>query len=55
MPEKDKAMIHYALGGLNNKVFASRYKIQWPDPEILKREIEADRRRFELNAKHRTA
>ena len=55
MPEKDKAVVHYALGGLNNKVFASRYKLQLPAPEILKREIEAERRRLELNAKNRTA
>lgn len=45
--EKDEAVAHYALGGLNNKVFASRYKLQLPDPEILAREIEAERRRFE--------
>ncbi len=45
--EKDEAVAHYALGGLNNKVFASRYKLQLPDPDILKREIEAERRRLE--------
>ncbi|OGW17867.1 MAG: hypothetical protein A3G93_02140 [Nitrospinae bacterium RIFCSPLOWO2_12_FULL_45_22] len=45
--EKDEAVVHYALGGLNNKVFASRYKLQLPDPAILKREIEAERRRLE--------
>jgi hypothetical protein len=55
MPEKDKAVVHYALGGLNNKVFGSRYELQLPAPEISKREIEAERRRLELNAKHRAA
>jgi predicted nuclease of restriction endonuclease-like (RecB) superfamily len=45
--EKDEAVAHYALGGMNNKVFASRYKLQLPDPEILAREIEAERRRIE--------
>lgn len=45
--EKDEAVAHYALGGLSNKVFASRYKLQLPDPKILKREIEAERRRLE--------
>lgn len=43
----DEAVAHYALGGLSNKVFASRYKLQLPDPKILKREIEAERRRLE--------
>lgn len=45
--EKDEAVAHYALGGLSNKVFASRYKLHLPDPAILKREIEAERRRLE--------
>jgi predicted nuclease of restriction endonuclease-like (RecB) superfamily len=46
--EKDEAVAHYALGRLSNKIFASRYKLQLPDPEILKREIEAERRRLEM-------
>ena len=46
--EKDEAVAHYALGRLSNKIFASRYKLQLPDPEILKREIEAERRRLEV-------
>lgn len=37
------AVAHYALGSMNNKVFASRNKLQIPDPEILVREIEAER------------
>ncbi|MBN1841078.1 MAG: hypothetical protein JW883_02210 [Deltaproteobacteria bacterium] len=39
--------ISTALGGTNNKVFASLYKLQLPDPEILARKIEAERRRLE--------
>ena len=46
--EKDEAVAHYALGRLTNKIFASRYKLQLPDPEILKREIESERRRLEM-------
>jgi len=51
--EKGEAVAHDALGGMNNKVFASRYKLQLPDPNILAREIEAERRRLEqqLNSK----
>lgn len=45
--EKDEAVVHYALGGLSNHVFASRYQLQLPAPEILQREIEAERRRLE--------
>jgi predicted nuclease of restriction endonuclease-like (RecB) superfamily len=45
--EKDEAVAHYALGRLSNKIFASRYKLQLPDPEVLKREIEAERTRLE--------
>lgn len=47
--EKDEAVVHYALGGLSNRVFASRYKLQLPDPELLRREIEAERRRLEAH------
>ena len=43
----DEAVARYALGGLSNKVIASRYKLQLPDPTILKREMEAERRRLE--------
>lgn len=43
----DEAVAHYALGGLSHKVFASRYKLRLPAPEILRREIEAERRRLE--------
>jgi predicted nuclease of restriction endonuclease-like (RecB) superfamily len=46
--EKDEAVAHYALGRLTNKIFASQYKLQLPDPEILTREIEAERRRLEM-------
>jgi len=49
--EKDEAVAHYALGGLSNQVFASRYKLQLPDPDILKREIEAERRRLETKVR----
>ncbi len=47
----DEAVAYYALGGLSNKVFASRYKLQLPDPDILKREIEAERRRLEARVR----
>jgi predicted nuclease of restriction endonuclease-like (RecB) superfamily len=45
--EKDEAAVHYALGGMTNRIFASRYKLQLPDPAMLTREIEAERRRIE--------
>jgi hypothetical protein len=45
--EGDEAVAHYALGGLSNKVFASRYQLQLPDPKVLQRKIEAERRRLE--------
>jgi len=48
--EKDEAVAHYALGRLTNKIFASRYRLQLPGPEILKRELEAERRRLEVTA-----
>jgi predicted nuclease of restriction endonuclease-like (RecB) superfamily len=51
--EKDESVAHYALGRLSNKIFASRYKLQLPDPEVLKREIEAERKRLEMRVLER--
>jgi hypothetical protein len=31
---------------MNNRIFASKYKIQLPDPEILKNEIEHEKQRL---------
>jgi len=45
--QKDEAVAHYALGGLSNQVFASRYRLRLPEPELLQREVEAERRRLE--------
>lgn len=44
--DKKKTVIEYALGGMNNKIFASKYKLQLPDPEVLKTEIEHERQRL---------
>lgn len=51
--EKDEAVAHYALGKLTNKIFASRYKLQLPDPQILTREVEAERRRLEMRSQNK--
>ncbi|MBE0425233.1 MAG: DUF1016 domain-containing protein [Nitrospirae bacterium] len=40
------SVVEYALGGMSNKIFASKYKLQLPDPEILKAEIEHERQRL---------
>ena len=36
---KNDAMVHYAMGGIKAKVFASRYLTALPDPETLRQEI----------------
>lgn len=43
---KKKTVVEYALGGMSNKIFASKYKLQLPDPEALKAEIEHQRQRL---------
>ena len=45
--EKDEAVAHYALGGITNKIFASLYRLQLPDAEILVREMETARKQLE--------
>jgi hypothetical protein len=43
---KKKTVVEYALGGMNNKIFASKYKLRLPDPQVLKAEIEHEARRL---------
>ena len=43
---KNDAVVHYAMGGINANVFASRYLTVLPDPEALRREINAAQRAF---------
>jgi predicted nuclease of restriction endonuclease-like (RecB) superfamily len=44
--DKKKTVVEYALGGMSNKIFASKYKLQLPDPEVLKTEIEHEKQRL---------
>ncbi len=37
--EKDDAVVEYATGGIQAKVFASKYLANLPDPETLRQEI----------------
>ena len=37
--ERNSAVVHYAMGGINAKVFASRYLTEMPTEEILRNEI----------------
>lgn len=41
---KDDAVVEYAMGGINARVFASKYLTQLPDAETLRKEIETTRR-----------
>ena len=48
--EKDDAVVHYAMGHMPAKVFASRYLTDLPDPETLRREILATKHAFQTRA-----
>jgi predicted nuclease of restriction endonuclease-like (RecB) superfamily len=41
---KDDAVVHYAMGGINARVFASKYMTQLPDVATLRKEIETTKR-----------
>ena len=43
---KKKTIVEYALGGMNNKIFASKYKLRLPASEILRAEIEHETQRL---------
>jgi predicted nuclease of restriction endonuclease-like (RecB) superfamily len=44
--DKDESQVKYALGGLSNKIFASKYKLRLPSEEELKKELESESRRL---------
>ena len=44
--DKKKTVVEYALGGMNNKIFTSKYRLQLPESEILKSEIKHERQRL---------
>jgi len=38
--EKDQVLIEYALGGISNKLFASKYRLSLPDKQLLQKTFE---------------
>jgi predicted nuclease of restriction endonuclease-like (RecB) superfamily len=48
--EKNDAVVRYAMGGIQAKVFASKYLTVLPDPETLRREILATKHALETRA-----
>ena len=38
--EKDKLLMEYALHGISNQLFVSRYQLYLPDREQLERELQ---------------
>ena len=39
---KDDALVEYALGGLDQQVFVSKYQLQLPDAEEIRAFVRAD-------------
>ena len=46
--DKDEAQVKYVLGGINNKVFASKYKLNLPSEKELKEELVRERKLIEM-------
>ena len=44
--DKDSAFAEYALAGMNNELFVSKYQLELPSKELLQKQIEAERRRL---------
>ncbi|HOW87309.1 MAG TPA: PDDEXK nuclease domain-containing protein [Candidatus Omnitrophota bacterium] len=53
--DKNNTTVRYATGGLNNKIFVSKYQLQLPKPEELEREIERGKQLFLQNHVNREA
>jgi predicted nuclease of restriction endonuclease-like (RecB) superfamily len=47
---KNDAVVHYAMGGIQAKVFASHYLTALPDPEVLRQEILNTKRALQTRA-----
>jgi YhcG PDDEXK nuclease domain len=39
--EKDEVMVEYAMGGISNKIFVSKYRLYLPDKKQLQKKIRA--------------
>lgn len=44
--EKDNTFVEYALGGMSNRIFASKYRLSLPSKEELKKVVEGAKRRI---------
>jgi predicted nuclease of restriction endonuclease-like (RecB) superfamily len=53
--QKDHAVAHYALEGLQNKILASEYRTTLPDEKTLATELERTRKQFEKRVPARLA
>ena len=45
--ERDHSLVEYALAGMDNSMFVSKYQLQLPDRASLQLQIETERRRLE--------
>ena len=39
--EKDEVMVEYAMGGISNKIFVSKYQLYLPDKKLLQKKVKA--------------
>jgi predicted nuclease of restriction endonuclease-like (RecB) superfamily len=47
--EKDHALVEYALAGMDNDLFVSKYQLELPSKEVLQQQLEAERHRLQDN------
>jgi len=51
--ERDEAVVHYALGGLKNKILASQYRLQLPNEKRLKTELRRAQKEFRMGSREK--
>ena len=39
--EKDEVLVEYAMGGLSNKIFVSKYQLHLPDKKVLQKKVKS--------------
>ena len=50
--DKNESVVKYVLGEENQQIFASRYKLELPDEEVLRQELNRERQAIEERQKH---
>jgi predicted nuclease of restriction endonuclease-like (RecB) superfamily len=53
--DHDRTLVEYALAGMSNELFVSKYQLQLPNPEVLRQRIAEERKRLDSELENTTS